>query len=339
MTIVAPRLAIIIPCFNYARYVGRAIESVVSQGRHDIELLVIDDGSTDDSWQVIRGYGLAKAYRVPNGGPLKACLVAARHTEAGFILVLDADDELKPGSLDRIIPLLTPEVAKLQFTLSLIDRDGQVFGDPAPKLQDFRSRLPLMQEIRVTGSYTNPPTSGNVFRRDVFDLLQEVDYECYVDGVTLFAAPFLGEVVSLSDQLGSYRLHGSNASGVGAKPNAGKIHTEMLRFVARLNHLRRVLDDRGLAQDIPPAEDTFFHRERSLYLAIAEGRRPSVSQVIGVLATLRRQPMPIKRKTALAVLALASLALPPRRAAPLLAYRLSPGARSASGLLRKLVTG
>ena len=338
-TVVSPRLAVIIPCFNYERYVGRAIESVVSQGRHDVDVLVIDDGSTDRSWELIQGYGLTKAYRVPNGGPLKACLAAARHTEAGFILVLDADDELKPGSLDRILPLLTPEVAKLQFTLSLVGPEGIVLGDPAPQLQDFRSRTSLLEEIRATGSYTNPPTSGNVFRRDIFDLLQEVDYECYVDGVTLFAAPFLGEVVSLSDQLGSYRLHGGNASGVGVKPNAAKIRAEILRFTARLKHLRQILGDRGLTGGIPRAEDTFFHRERSLYLAIAEGRRPSASQVVGALVALGRQPMPINRRTALAVLALASLVLPPRRAAPLLAYRMSPGARSASGLLRKLVTG
>lgn len=334
---VPPRLAVIIPCFNYERYVGRAIESVVSQGHDDVDLLVVDDGSTDASWQVIQDYGLAKAYRVPNGGPLKACLAAVRHTTAEFVLVLDADDELKPGSLNRILPLLTPEVAKLQFTLSLVDAQGRVLGDPAPQLRDFRGRHSLTEEIRATGSFTNPPTSGNVFRRDIFELLQDVDYDCYIDGVTLFAAPFFGDVVSLSDQLGCYRLHGANVSGIGVKPNAAKIRAEIDRFVARLDHLRRILDERGVIHGIPPATETFFHRERSLYLAIAEGRRPSGSNVVGALAALWRQPMTIERKAALVVLALASLALPPNRAVPLLAYRMSPGRRSASGFIRKFV--
>jgi glycosyltransferase involved in cell wall biosynthesis len=331
------RLAVIIPCFNYERYVGRAIESVMLQGRDDVDLLVVDDGSTDASWQVIQDYGLAKAYRIPNGGPLKACLAAARHTDAEFILVLDADDELKPGSLNRILPLLTPDVAKLQFTLALVDADGRVLGAPAPQLQDFRERDSLIEEIRATGSLTSPPTSGNVFRRDVFELLQDVDYDCYIDGVTLFAAPFFGEVVSLSDQLGCYRLHGANASGIGVKPDAAKIRSEIERFVARLDHLRRILDDRGAVHAIPPATETFFHRERSLYLTLAQGRRPSASHVLGALASLRRQPMTIARKAALAGLALASLALPPSRAVPLLAYRMSPGRRSASGFIRTFV--
>ena len=339
MTIKPYQLSVIIPCFNYERFVGRAIESVVSQGRDDVELIVVDDGSTDGSWGVIQSYGLSKTYRVPNGGPLKACLTAAKETNAPFILVLDADDELKPGSLDRILPLLTPDVAKLQFTLTLIDAEGNVLGDPAPQLQDFRESQLLINEINTTGSYTNPPTSGNVFRRDVFNLLEEVDYDWSVDCITLFAAPFLGDVVSLSDQLGCYRLHGSNVSGVSMKPDLSKFRFEIERFVARLDHLRHILDGRGLRHSVPRAEATFFYRERSMYMAIAEGRRPSSSQVIGMLSALMRQPMSTKRKGALAAFAMVGLALPPGRAVPLVAYRLSPTKRSAFGLVCKLVTG
>ena len=335
----ANRLAIIVPNFNYERYIGRAIESVTSQGRDDVDLFVVDDGSTDQSWELIQGYGLTNTYRVPNGGPRKACLAAARNTDANFILVLDADDELKPGSLNRLMPLLAPDVAKVQFTLTPIDAEGNELGSPAPQLQDFREHQSLIDEICATGCYTSPPTSGNVFRRDVFDLLEDADYDKFVDGVTIFAAPFFGYVVSLSDRLGCYRMHGANASGVGGSLDLHKIRSDIERFEARLDHLRHILVDRGLGCGIPKAQDTFFHRERSLYLTIAEGRRPTASQVFGALSSLRHQPMSIKRKGALAAFALISLAFRPSIVALILEYRLTPSKRSAYGLIRKLVVG
>ncbi|MFZ2279695.1 MAG: glycosyltransferase [Prosthecobacter sp.] len=52
----APRVSVLIPCYNYAQYVGRAIESVLGQTHDDLELIVVDNGSTDDSWQVIQQY-------------------------------------------------------------------------------------------------------------------------------------------------------------------------------------------------------------------------------------------------------------------------------------------
>src|SRR5262249_37593789 len=130
-----PRLAVIITCWNYEAYVARAIESVASQEREDCEIVVIDDGSTDASWGVIRTTG-ATAYRTENGGQRKACLFGLNRTSAPFVMFLDADDELLPGSLDTIIPKLDHNVAKLQFPLMRIDSEGNVIGDPVPALRD-----------------------------------------------------------------------------------------------------------------------------------------------------------------------------------------------------------
>ncbi len=339
MPIDEPKLAVIIPCFNYEEYVGRAIDSVVSQGRQDCEVIVVDDGSTDGSWDVIRSRGLAKAFTTGNSGQAKACHAMLAHTRAKFVLVLDADDELKPGSLARILSLLDERVSKLQFTLTPIDAEGSVIGEPAPRLPDYRGSAGLVGEILATGSYTNPPTSGNVFRRDVIDLLAEVDYDTAVDGVTLFAAPFMGDVVSVSEELGNYRIHGKNESGLGGAINPVKLRRETERFVTRLNHLRRILERMRSPHRLPRGEDTFYHRERTLYAKVAEGVRPTPRDVLGLQRALAMQPMSAKRKAAIVALAWLTTVLPSDRAKAVLAYRLNPGERSAKGLVTNLLKG
>lgn len=331
------KLAVIIPCYNYAGFVGHAIASVLSQGEGKCDLVVVDDSSTDGSWDLIASLVPGRCLRVPNGGPAKACVAAAASTDATHVLVLDADDELAPGAIDRILSVLGPGVSKVQFSLDIIDAKGRITADPAPRLADFRGSAGIVAEMAATGSYTNPPTSGNVFRRDVFDLLAEVDYDRYVDGATLFAAPFMGEVVSISDSLGRYRVHGGNASGLGAALDPRKLRTEVQRFASRLAHVRRALLARGIPFDLPRPEDTFFHRERSLYATVAEGGRPSPRQVARMQAALLRQPMSAKRKAAVAALAAATMLLPADRAKAMLAYRLNPGHRSVRGLLSELV--
>src|SRR5690242_13816033 len=122
-----PKLAVVIPCYNYAAFVERAIRSVLDQARNDCELVVVDDGSTDRSWEVIKHTG-AKAFRTQNQGARLACLFGLEKTSAPFILFLDADDELKPGALAAITDELDSGVAKLQFSLTRIDAAGNLIG-------------------------------------------------------------------------------------------------------------------------------------------------------------------------------------------------------------------
>src|SRR5262249_36763650 len=151
------------------------------------------------------------------------------------------------GSLDVIIDHLDPDVAKLQFPLTRIDADGKVITGAFPPIEAFRARDALAREVLKNGVYKSPPTSGNVFRRDLCELLREADYDKFVDGVILFAAPFLGDVLSISEELGCYRIHGSNDSGLGRLPDAFSLDRDINRFLARMEHLRAIV--RRLAPD------------------------------------------------------------------------------------------
>jgi glycosyltransferase involved in cell wall biosynthesis len=330
------KLAIIIPCYNYASFVERAIQSVVGQHRTDCELVVVDDGSTDDSWDVISRSG-ATAFRLENGGPRLACLFALDKTTAPFVLFLDADDELKPGALGKIIDHLDSDVAKLQFPLTRIDADGNVISAALPGLDTFRDRQGLARQVLRSGVYKSPPTSGNVFRRDLCELLREADYDKFVDGVTLFAAPFYGDVVSISEEIGCYRIHGRNDSGLGRSPDAASIERDIARYLARMEHLRTIIRRREPNQELVDPRDTFYYREMEFCLDIVSGRRPRLTALLGLVPKLLGEPFSVKNKVAMTTFDTLAAVLPNDRAKALLAYRFKTGPRTAAGFAKEII--
>jgi glycosyltransferase involved in cell wall biosynthesis len=331
-----PKLAIVISCYNYESFVERAIKSVVTQARDDCEVVVVDDGSTDGSWEVISRSGVT-AFRVDNSGARLACLFGLDQTRAPFVLFLDADDELKPGALGTIIERLDAGVAKLQFPLTRIDADGNVISDAFPSLEAFRDRDALARQVLKSGAYRSPPTSGNVFRRDLCELLREADYDSFVDGVILFAAPFLGDVVSVSEELGCYRIHGRNDSGLGRMPDASSLERDINRFLARMGHLRTILRRLAPEQELVDPRETFFFREHSFHLEIASGQRPRLTALPGLVSKLLGEPFSVKNKVAIAVYFILGSMLPNDRGKALLDYRLKTGHRTALGLAKEII--
>jgi glycosyltransferase involved in cell wall biosynthesis len=330
-----PRIAVVITCWNYEAYVANAIRSVVSQDCDECELVVIDDGSTDTSWDVIQREGVA-AYRIENSGQRAAGLYGLERTRAPFVLFLDADDELAPGSLATILSELDDDVAKLQFSLTRIDHRGDTLG-AGTTLEGFRDRHVIADSVLHTGVYTTPPTSGNVFRRDVCEYLREMDYDPAIDGLPLFVAPFMGDIVSLPQRLGRYRIHGKNFSGLGRAVDPAPLRQELRRFVMRMEHLRRILERTGRADALVRPEEAYYYIERNFYLAIAEGRRPPIKCFLSLLRKLQHQRYPLKTKGTIAAFCLLTMILPNRNARRGLAYRLNGGNRSTVGLLQALM--
>jgi len=338
MTTDQPKLAVVISCYNYDNYVEHAIRSVTDQNRDDCEIVVVDDGSTDNSWDVIQKTGV-RAFKTENKGQPHACLYGLGQTTAPFVMFLDADDELKPGSIAKIIDHLDPEVAKIQFTLTRIDADGNVIGEERLASKAYRSRDDLARQVLKTGVYRSPPTSGNVFRRDVCELLNDCSYDTAVDGVIVFAAPFMGDVVNISEALGNYRVHNRNKSGLGRKPDVDVIAKHIRRFEQRMDHLRRIIPPAAWNGNLVDAKQTYYHQERSFFLSIASGRKPQGSALAKLLMKLTTQDFSLKNKAGMAVFFTLASVLSIDRAQALLAYRLNVGNRSPMGFLQLIFKG
>jgi glycosyltransferase involved in cell wall biosynthesis len=101
--------SIVIPCYNHARFLGEAIESALGQTRPADEIVVLDDGSIDDSLEVARRYATTPTIRIlsqPNQGAVAACNNVMRASSGAFFMRLDADDRLEPEYLEWTVPVL-----------------------------------------------------------------------------------------------------------------------------------------------------------------------------------------------------------------------------------------
>lgn len=111
----APRqLSVVIPAYNCGRFIAEAIESVLAQGHREAELLVVDDGSTDDTAEVLARYGSAVTLlRQANAGAAAARNTAMRAARGRYVAFLDADDVWLPGKIDAQVAHLErhPEVS------------------------------------------------------------------------------------------------------------------------------------------------------------------------------------------------------------------------------------
>jgi glycosyltransferase involved in cell wall biosynthesis len=328
-----PKIAVVITCFNYEKYIGRAIQSVAGQSAEAYEIVVIDDGSTDGSWAAIEKSGVP-AFRIRNSGQREACLYGLSKTRAPFVLFLDADDELAPGALKRILETIDPNVAKLQFCLTCIDAEGHVIADPYPALEAFRGRDRVIDEILRSGVYQTPPTSGNVFRRDVCEILHQCDYDKAVDGVILTAAPFMGDIVSLSESLGLYRVHGQNDSGLGQTLQAVTLERDLRRFQLRLAHLRELLSSLRPDVSLVRPEKTYYFRSLQFVASTLSGARPRSRCFLLLLRSALTEPRSLKWKIANTLVFTAAFLAPRRYARALLVFRYSVGRRSIRELLR-----
>jgi glycosyltransferase involved in cell wall biosynthesis len=96
-----PKISVIIPSYNSAIYLPEAIESVLAQTYKDFEIIVIDDGSTDNTKDVVKPYlDRITFLKGPNGGPCKARNRGIRKSSGEFVAFLDADDIWYPDKLE-----------------------------------------------------------------------------------------------------------------------------------------------------------------------------------------------------------------------------------------------
>jgi len=120
-----PLVSIAIPCYNHARYIRQCIESAIAQDYDNIELIIIDDGSSDDSVRVIEQLLPACRERFnnfefrsrPNKGISATSNEALQWLSGKYFAALDSDDILMPEKISRLVPVLEaePELAGVFF--------------------------------------------------------------------------------------------------------------------------------------------------------------------------------------------------------------------------------
>jgi glycosyltransferase involved in cell wall biosynthesis len=200
-----PKVSIVISNFNYGRFLGDAIDSALAQTYANTEVIVVDDGSTDNSAEVIerRGDRVLALFKA-NGGQASAFNVGFQASTGDLILFLDSDDVLEPKAVEAVVREWRDGTVRTLFPLTATDKNGKQLGR---RVGGNALPSPLYGSFGV-GS----PTSGNVFARSALEKIMPIPEsvwrvcpDFYLTAVNLF-----GDVGCLRQPLASYRLHGSN---------------------------------------------------------------------------------------------------------------------------------
>jgi glycosyltransferase involved in cell wall biosynthesis len=255
----SPVVSVILSNYNYADYIALTIESLLSQTYPAIELIVVDDGSTDDSLAVIAGFGDRLCCIVQeNGGQAAACNAGFAASRGTIVMFLDSDDVLYPDAVETVVRHWKPGIAKVQFYLDRIDAEGRPLGQRAPNLP-FAPDDEVPMLLRHYAYYPASPTSGNAYARSILERIMPVPERSWqrgVDGYLNALSALYGRVVSIHGAHGGYRIHDRNLSGWG-RLDLGKIRSSMLNEIARESALKdhaRLLGETlpdGLALGIP----------------------------------------------------------------------------------------
>ena len=216
-----PAISVVITCYNYADYVGTAIDSVLDQAGPAAELVVVDDVSSDNSREVIAGYGdrLTPVFQEVNGGHGAAFNAGYAATSADIVLFLDADDFLLPGALERIVSQFDPNVPMCQYRMNLVDGEGTPY-DIFPKLEQPFLTGDQKPRLLRAGRVPTTVTSGLVFSRRFLEQVMPMPAEAFrqgADGYLATLAPLFGPLGDGGPTpTAAYRQHGQNHSGFGA---------------------------------------------------------------------------------------------------------------------------
>ncbi len=209
-----PVVSIIVNNYNYGRFVRGAIDSALAQTYRPLEVVVVDDGSTDDSRDVIESYGESViALFKENGGQASAFNAGFEASSGEVIIYLDSDDVLSSTAVEAVLQQFTPSVVKVHWPLWRVDENlngngQQVPSEPLP-VGDLRDAM--MRD--GPGSSLSPPTSGNAWSRSFLRQVMpipEAEHRIGADGFIYGIAPAFGLTRRVETPQGVYRIHPKN---------------------------------------------------------------------------------------------------------------------------------
>src|SRR5271168_5507609 len=125
------RVSAIIPVYNSAATIAEAVDSALAQTMRDLEVIVVDDGSLDDTATILGGYrDRVRLIAQENRGPAAARNAAVRVASGEYLAFLDADDRWMPTMVERCVAALesAPQCVLAYSNLALVDSSGNALG-------------------------------------------------------------------------------------------------------------------------------------------------------------------------------------------------------------------
>jgi hypothetical protein len=262
------KVSVCIINYNYARYLADAIESALHQEHPNLEVIVIDDGSTDASLTVAQRYApKVHTLRKANGGQGSAVNAAFTASTGDVVFFLDADDMLTPGtaSLAAAAFAENPALAKIQFHMEIVDATGVSTGRCIPGPQTHFPSGDLSRRVLECRNYPWPPSSANAYASHALNVVLPVPERTYRGDTDCYLAetvPLCGPIQSIAHVGAKYRWHGAN-DFAGSAGGAEWLHHKLALVDAGHDNVRRValalgLSLEGFPDDVAALDDMAY---------------------------------------------------------------------------------
>lgn len=206
-----PTVSVVVPAYNgVSRYLDEAIRSTLAQTFRDLEIIVVDDASTDDTARLVLFYPEARYVRRPeNGGQAVARNDGAKIAKGEFLAFLDQDDLWEPTFLEE-----TLAVSRAHPDVALVHCDGYQVSEHNDILEYDGAIKHTFSITQILRGGHDVATSGSLFRKACFDAVG-----CYDDRLPIWEDIDLAirlcqrfSIIHLPKPLYRHRLYGRNAS-------------------------------------------------------------------------------------------------------------------------------
>lgn len=312
------KLSVVVTNYNYEHFISDAIDSALAVEWPDVEVIVVDDGSTDGSRRAIEAYG-ARVIAVFQANQTQRVAYNAGYARSTgeVVIFLDSDDMLKPSVATEIAKVWHPGVSKVQLQMARVDEAGRSMGSVFPAYEPLPTPELIRQWVRETASYPTPPGSGNAYSRAFLEQIFPIGDQCgtFGDSACIAAAPLFGDVATVPSPLVLYRIHSRNDSN--ARQNDRVFSREVNRAMLRYRYQQELGKQTGV---VLPDENLFkslhllLHRAASLRLTpslhplTGDGRGRALRDTLGTLKGY--SAMSLKRRAILGVWLFLTLTVP-----------------------------
>ena len=167
----ADKISVIIPVYNVADYLPQCLDSVLGQDHEDLEVIVVDDGSTDSSGAICDQYALqdsrVRVIHQANAGAAAAKNAALRVATGEYLSFVDSDDYLEPnvyGHMLRVLQTTQADAAQFSFREVYVNRQEEKLLDMGCPEMDSKTYL-----VRFTKDWSCPLLWNKLYRREIFD--------------------------------------------------------------------------------------------------------------------------------------------------------------------------
>ena len=222
-----PWVSIVIPAYNHATYLDQAVQSILKQDYNNVELIVLDDGSTDNTLEVLSKYeDLFFWESQQNMGQANTLNKGWRMAKGEILGFISADDALLPGAVSKAVDCLksNPDAVLSYSDFNLIDADSRVIR---------RVRTPEFSYDNMVVKITCPPGPGAFFRRSAFEVvgLWDNSLKIMLDYDYWLRLGLIGRFVRIPEVLAQYRVHDSSQTFAGVDESKAR---EPVLIISRL---------------------------------------------------------------------------------------------------------